>query len=114
MVSEGDIIVAQLPQADGSSKSRPVLALRSFPPFGDWLVCGISSQLHQAVEGFDVILQDDFAEFPDTGLRVSSVVRLSFLAIVPTDRMTRRLGSVSARILKTLQLNLANHLTATQ
>lgn len=78
MLSEGDIIVAQLPQADGSTKLRPVLLLRQLPGFGDFLVCGISSQIHQAVDRFDIILSKDFDGFNETGLRVPSVVRLTF------------------------------------
>ena len=58
MVSDGDIVVAELPQADGSVKLRPVLLLRKLPGFGDFLSCGISTQLRQAEAGFDVILEN--------------------------------------------------------
>lgn len=34
-----------LPQADGRVKNRPTIALRRMPGFGDWLVCGVSTQL---------------------------------------------------------------------
>jgi len=54
MITEGDVIVAQLPQADGGAKSRPVLLLKELPGFGDFLVCGISSQLQQAINGWDL------------------------------------------------------------
>ena len=46
-MNEGDIALAPLPQADGQIKTRPVVLLRRLPPFGDFLVCGVSSQLHQ-------------------------------------------------------------------
>jgi len=36
-----------MPQADGRVKDRPCIALRRMPGFGDWLVCGVSTQLHQ-------------------------------------------------------------------
>ena len=111
MVSEGDVVVAELPQADGNAKLRPVLILRKLPGFGDCLVCGISTQVRQAVAEFDVVLEPTDEHFADTGLRAASVVRLSFLASIPVNRMTRKLGRVSAEVLETLQSNLAGHLT---
>lgn len=114
MVSEGEIVVARLPQADGGAKLRPVVLLRELPGFGDFLVCGVSSQLEQAIRGFDVIIADDSDGFAGSGLRVSSVVRLAFLAVVPVADMKRRLGSVTPEVLEGLQKNLARHLTSRQ
>jgi len=31
MVSEGDVVLAELPQADGQVKQRPILLLRKLP-----------------------------------------------------------------------------------
>jgi len=42
-VKEADVILTPLPQADGPPKNRPALILRGLPPFGDFLVCGIST-----------------------------------------------------------------------
>ena len=110
MISEGCIVVAELPQADGKSKLRPILLLRVLPGFSDYLVCGVSTQLHQAVAGFDLVLTQDGEGFHETGLRASSVVRLNFLATLPQSRMVRLLGNVSADQLSVLQRNLANHI----
>lgn len=111
MVSEGEIVVAQLVQADGGAKLRPVVLLRELPGYGDFLVCGVSSQLRQAIRGFDVVLDSGSGDFPSTGLRVSSVIRLSFLAVVPETDMKRRLGRIAPDVLNTLRENLARHLT---
>ena len=110
MVSEGDLIVADLPQADGRTKPRPVLLLRQLPGFGDFLVCGVSTQIHQAQADFDWIIADTDTFFEATGLQTSSVIRLNFLSTLPTRRMTRHLGRVPATILATLQSNLASYL----
>jgi len=114
ILSEGDLIVAELPQADGRTKPRPVLLLRELPGFGDFLVCGISSQIHQAQDGFDQIIADTDDFFGATGLQVSSVVRLNFLSTLTTRRMTRHLGRVPPHVLATLQSNLASHLQSKQ
>lgn len=55
-MNEGDLALAPLPQADGQIKNRPVFLLRRLPPFGDFLVCGISTQLQQRVAGFDEVI----------------------------------------------------------
>jgi len=52
-MQEADVILTSLPQADGTIKNRPAIILRKLPPYGDFRVCGISTQLHQQVLGFD-------------------------------------------------------------
>ena len=112
MISEGDVFVAHLPQADGGIKLRPVLLLRELPGFGDFLACGISTQLHQQIVGCDLYLKEGTAEFAQSGLTAASIVRLSFLSAVPVQRMARRLGRVSADCVACLQRSLADRLTS--
>jgi mRNA interferase MazF len=110
-MTEGDAALMPLPQADGRFKPRPAILLRRMPPYGDWLICGVSSQLHQQVVGFDEIIGPSDADFPHTGLKVASVIRLGFLTTMPAERFLGRLGSVSrerhARLLDRLSMFLA-------
>ena len=114
-MKEGDIVLTSLPQSDGKEKPRPALLLRKMPPFGDFLVCGISSQLHQGVVGFDEWLKMTDAEFSESGLLASSVIRLGFLAILPRSRIIGVIGHVSAgrheALLKRLSLYLISAYT---
>ena len=114
MISEGDVVLAELPQADGQVKQRPILLLRKLPGYGDFLACGISSQLHQAEADFDIVLHAGENGFAATGLKVSSVIRLNFLAVTPVNRMRRHLGKVPLKALETLRSTLATHLVAGQ
>ena len=107
---EGDIALTLLLQADGQMKARPALLLRQMRPFGDWLVCGVSSRLRQQVADFDEIidrLDDDFAE---SGLRVPSLIRLGFLATLPEGNFLGRIGSISAKRYLSLRQRLADYL----
>jgi len=113
-VFAGDVVVAPLAQADGGAKLRPVLLLRELPGFGDYLACGISTQLQQAIRGFDLILSPGSAEFASAGLHTESVVRLGFVGVVPVRNMTRRLGRLSPNTLALLQERLANHICPRQ
>lgn len=54
-MKEGDVVLTPVPQANGLLKNRPALILREMPRFRDMLVCGVSTQLHQQVHGFDGI-----------------------------------------------------------
>ena len=62
-MNEGDTALTPIPQADGLSKPRPVILLLPMPPFGDWLVCGLSTQLHQEVVGFDETIEPSHSDF---------------------------------------------------
>ena len=92
---EGKIVLVSLPQADGQLKPRPAFVLRQMPPFQDLLLRGISSQLHQAVAGFDELVQPTEADFATSGLRVASIIRLGFLSVLPKTKVLGTLGSLS-------------------
>ena len=106
-MQEGDIAIASIQQSDGTYKPRPVLVLRQLPGFGDFLVCGISSQLRQTVPGFDEVIQPD----SDNQLRVASVIRLANLIALSTPNLNRAIGYIPDALLNTLRQRLADYLT---
>ena len=61
-MKEGDICIHKVAQPDGSFKMRPVLLLKQMRPFGDWIVCAISTQLRQEVKDFDLIVDEKYPE----------------------------------------------------
>ena len=102
-MNEGDVALTPLPQANGLVKLRPAILLRQMPGFGDWLVCGVSSQLHQAVPGFDDLVLQEHSDYPTSGLKVPSLIRLGFLAVLPSGRFVGGdwidfLGTASASV----------------
>lgn len=105
-MQEGDVVLTPVPQADGKVKNRPALVLRELPPFRDLLVCGISTQLHQHVQGFDEVIAPTDDDFEASGLKAASLVRLGFLAVVPQHALVGSIGAVAVerhqRLLKTL------------
>ena len=107
---EAEIVLVALPQADGQVKRRPALVLREMPPFGDLLVAGISSQLQQAVAGFDEVLHPADEEFANYGLRSASVVRLGFLTVLPQQKVVGTLGTMEPVRYQALLQRLTNYL----
>jgi mRNA interferase MazF len=79
-MKEGDIVLTPMPQADGQVKNRPAIVLREMPAYGDFLLCGVSTQLHQEVVGFDDPIRPGEANFATSGLKTPSLIRLGFLA----------------------------------
>ena len=109
-MTEGDIILARIPQADGGGKVRPTILLRKLPGFGDYLACGVSTQLKHEIKNFDLPLMESDEEFSATGLKQSSLARLSFLAVLTQSQLLGKIGCINHSALNTLRSRLADHM----
>ena len=109
-MNEGDVILTPVPQANGVIKNRPAIFLREMPPYRDLLVCGVSTQLHQEVNGFDEVIQMSDPDFPATGLHSASLIRLGFLAVLPRRAVIGSIGAISSQRHKRLLKKLSEHL----
>lgn len=109
-MKEGSVALTPLPQADGQVKNRPTIALREMPPYGDFLVCGISTQLHQQVIGFDEIIERSHVDYATSGLKSPSLIRLGFLAVLPASAFIGSIGSISRERHQRLLQRLSEHL----
>lgn len=107
---EGNLILAYVPQADGTAKRRPVLLLRELPRFRDWLVCGVSTKVHHHVKGFDEIIFTADADFKTSGVMSESLIRLGFLAVMPHREVIGAIGFVSPERHRRLLENLSEYL----
>ncbi|MEC4806282.1 MAG: type II toxin-antitoxin system PemK/MazF family toxin [Jaaginema sp. PMC 1079.18] len=112
-MKEADIVLTPIPQADGIIKNRPVLLLRELPLYRDFLVCGISTQIHQEVVGFDNIISSTDPDFATSGLRSQSLIRLVFLAVIPRRKIIGSIGNISAERHQHLLKTLSDYLVST-
>ena len=112
MKKAGCIALMPFPYTDLSqSKRRPVLLVRNLDQQkDDWLVCMISSQLHQADPNLDWIVTPDTSEFKATGLKVASVIRLSRLAVLDGSLLLGKLGSITDQRLVKLKQQFSDWL----
>ncbi len=111
-VEEGEVILTPLPQADGQTKTRPAIVLRLMPYPGDVLLCGISTQMHQQVAGFDEVISIHDADFAASGLRFESLIRLGFLTTQPSFDISGVIGAVSPERHERLLRRLSDYLSA--
>jgi mRNA interferase MazF len=109
-MKKSNIVLTALPQQDGQLKQRPVLILKEMPLYGDFLVCGISTQLTQFVNGFDEIVQFNEDDYKQSGIVKPSVIRLSFLAVIPKKSIAGAIGKISDIRYNKLIKNLTDYL----
>ncbi len=105
----GQIVLVTFPYTDFSgAKLRPALMLRqASATFDDWLVCMVSSQTQHVEEKLDEIITSSDADFSSTGLKVSSVIRLSRLAVLDGKLLAGSIGAISDERLLRLRQRLA-------
>lgn len=109
-IKSGQIVLFRFPQTDlVLGKSRPALLLAPLPSsHHDWLVCMVSSQTSQAIPNVDEIIETTDADFAQTGLKTSSAIRLTRLAVVAESVFWGTTGEISADRLQRLKKRLAN------
>ena len=72
-MEEGQIILAVF-ETDKEKKNRPALVLRKSPKYNDYLVCGITSKLHEEIKDFDFVLDKNHLDFLQSGLKHDSLI----------------------------------------
>jgi len=109
MISEGQVVLFRFPQTDQQQgKIRPALVLRELPgQYDDWLICMISSQLHQSIQQLDEIITTEDSDFIQSGLKLPSVIRASRLAVVDEEILIGKLGQVDPDRLSRVRQNLS-------
>ena len=111
-MKESDVILAPLFQSDTELKYRPAIVLRVMPaPYHDLLVCGISTRLDQYIPGFDDIISPLDTDFALSGLRAESLIRLSFLVVIPRRLVRGTIGNISDERHNRLMQRLVDYLT---
>jgi len=116
MIAEGQVILFRFPQTDQTeAKLRPALVLNQLPgPHNDWLICMISSQLHQAIPDFDEVLTSRDSDFEESGLKSASVIRISRLAVVDSYILLGKLGQIDKQRLTRIKRKIASWIEGTE
>jgi len=109
-VKAGDVVRWTFGQGDGQRKMRPAVIIGPVPPFNDWLVCAVSTQLHREVKSLDLLVDASHPDFTRTGLRTPSLVRVAQLTTLPDKVIQGTLGDVSPSTLRTIKERLRDWL----
>ena len=110
MIEEGQIVLFSFPAtANTTGKVRPAAVLRRLPgQFDDWLLCMISTQIQQEISGLDEVIRETDADFSLTGLKKTSLVRITRLAVVASDLLHGTIGNLSPDRLASIRLRISD------
>ena len=113
MKEAGQVVVFRFPQTDlEEGKLRPALLLGKVPgEYDDWLICMISSQTRQHIAAFDEIIQENDSDFGESGLKVTSAIRVGRLAVVSGEILIGAIGQVSSERLSRVKKHLSDWLS---
>ena len=113
MKEAGQVVVFRFPQTDlEEGKLRPALLLGKLPgEYDDCLIFMISSQTRQYIAEFDEIIQENDADFGESGLKVTSVIRVGRLAVVSGEILIGAVGQVSSERLSRVKKHLSDWLS---
>jgi mRNA interferase MazF len=112
MIRERQVVLFRFPQTNqATGKLRPALVIRKVPgPHEDWLICMISSQLSQEVADFDEIISEKDDDFISSGLKQTSLIRISRLAVVNQNILLGAIGEIGSDRLERIKKNLSHWL----
>jgi mRNA interferase MazF len=76
----------------------------------DLLVCAISSKLHRAMPGVDIVVNEQHEDFTGIGLPFPSLIRCAYLTTVPLSAVQDPIGAVRAETLQFILDQLITYL----
>ena len=94
---KGKIVLVHFPFTDlTAAKLRPALVIQESAQ--DVVVAFISSRIPAQLAGSDLFVMVDHPSFPDTGLKVSSVIKFDKIATVSKDLVEGEIGEIPAAL----------------
>lgn len=98
---KGDVVLVPFPFTDlSAAKFRPAVIVSPDPKGPDFVVAYVSSIVPAgSVPPLCLLIATDHREFPATGLKRTSVVRLDKLLTIARSRVQRRLGHLGPSLL---------------
>jgi len=105
----GDVVLLRFPQTDlAAGKLRPCLVVALVPGrHPDVLLALITSRAYQEIPDLDETIEPADADFPASGLKARSIIRLTRLATVEERVINARLGEISPERLRRIKMRLA-------
>ena len=104
----GDLILVPFPFTDLTTlKYRPAVILTPEPTGPDLVVAYLSSAIPvEPLPPTHLLVSSGHPEFPDTGLKHTSVIRLDKLMTIARSRIRRRLGHLGPSLLSKMEAGL--------
>jgi mRNA interferase MazF len=102
-LKKGDIVLVPFPFTNlSSTKLRPAVVLWVDSSGNDMTVCFISSQNVNKISAEEFIIEITNPEFSQTGLKLTSKVRVARIVTIERTVVTRKLGKLGNQLLQEL------------
>ncbi|MCJ2542487.1 type II toxin-antitoxin system PemK/MazF family toxin [Thermostichus vulcanus] len=102
-LAKGDIVLVPFPFTDLSqTKLRPAVILWVEPQGQDITLCFISSQNLERITPDELLLEIGDPEFTQTGLKVTSKIKVTKIITLERQLLQRRLGSLGTQQIQRL------------
>ena len=108
----GDVVTLAVRQADGQRKLRPAVLVKRVPPFDDWMVAPLSTQLRHVVQGVDMLIPSSHADYGSMGLRSESIIRVTQLQLVEGREIGGTIGLMRPQTFRQLLKQFSDWLLA--
>lgn len=106
-LNKGDVVLVPFPFTDLSqTKLRPAIVLWADTKGKDVTLCFVSSQKIDNPSEDEFVIADNDPQFPMTGLKVSSKVRVTRIVTLERRLLSRRLGKLSNQWISQLNQKL--------
>jgi hypothetical protein len=93
-MKQGSVVKVAFEQADRKIKYRPAALLKKTEPYGDWIVCAITSKTHPQIKEVDIFINDQHPDFTTWGLNYSGLIRVAFLTAIPESIIEGAIGNL--------------------
>lgn len=104
---KGNIVLVDFPFTDLSqTKLRPAVVLAANSALDEFTLCFISSQRVNQLNPTEFALLDSDPDFAQTGLRISSKVRVTRMTTVSRQLIAKQLGTLGTQHLAQLEKTL--------
>lgn len=108
-LKKGDVVLVPFPFTDlSTTKLRPAIILWVDKAGEDITVCFISSQNVTQLTPEEFVIASTDVEFPDTGLKITSKVRVSRIVTIERNLIVRRIGKLGTNLVALLNTCLKN------
>ena len=106
-MEEGSIVRIALPQSNGNLRSRPALILKKVKPYDDYLLCSISSKIHNEIKDLDIVIGIEHPDFVSSRLKYPGLIRTANLFTIPASLIEGKIGFISEQTHDKILQNLS-------
>lgn len=94
----------------GWNKPRPALVIQPVPPFFDFLLVPITTQVQKEIKGVDILISADSLAFSKSGLDKTSLIQVLHVNCIASIFIKGVIGTLPEDLMQEVLINLASYI----